>query len=207
MMLGTMAVSTLAFFALAVAASELQAEFGVSRLQLGLLGAANTLVGAAVAPAAGRVSDAIGPRKAVGATLVLSGIGAVLLAIAPTFPLLIAASALAGFAQGAGNPACNIAIFNGVEESRRGIVTGVKQSGVRTAVVLSGLSVPFLIANFGWRSAMWMNAVLAFLLLVGLGFVPEGQERREGEASAVQLPKLPPFVTQAAIYAFLLGTI
>ena len=60
MMLSTMAVSTLAFFALAVAASELQAEFGISKFQLGVLGAVNTGVGAFLAPASGAFSDKVG---------------------------------------------------------------------------------------------------------------------------------------------------
>ena len=45
MLLATMAFSTLTFFALAVAASELQAEFGINKFEIGLLGAVNTLVG------------------------------------------------------------------------------------------------------------------------------------------------------------------
>ena len=207
-MLSTMAVSTLTFFALAVAASELQAEFGISRLQLGLLGGVNTLVGALTAPSAGRLIDKVGGRNSVGATIFLSGVGAVLLAIAPNYPLLLVASALGGFAQGAGNPATNRAISSAVEASKRGIVTGVKQSGVQAAVVLAGFSVPALSASFGWRSAMWLTAGLSFALLLGLRLVP-AEPQRTASTKVQDRPsaKLPPFVTRVAIYGFLLGTV
>ena len=56
MLVLTMAMSTFALFALAVVASELEAEFGLTKLQLGLLGAVNTGVGGLFAPISGRLT-------------------------------------------------------------------------------------------------------------------------------------------------------
>ena len=208
MMLSTMAVSTLSFFALAVAASELQAEFAISKFQLGLLGAVNTGVGAILAPASGRFSDKVGGRSAVATTLIFTGVSAVLLAVSPNYIFLLFASAIGGVAQGLGNPATNKAISAGVSEASRGIVTGVKQSGVQASVFIAGVTVPVMSASFGWRSAMWLTAGITAALTLGLGVVPTREEPTPMDKSQVERSrKLPMFVTQLAIFGFLLGTI
>ena len=203
-----MAISTLAFFALAVAASELQLEFGISKFELGLLGAVNTGVGAIMAPKAGAITDQIGGRNAVAGVLIFSGVSAVLLAISPNFPLLLAASAIGGVAQGWGNPATNKAIGVAIDEAKRGVATGIKQSGVQAAVVIAGVAVPLMSASFGWRSAMWLTAGLALALLFTLRAVPPKADPPPRDASRVAAPsRLPSWVTQVAIFGFLLGTV
>ena len=144
MLVATMAVSTFAFFALAVAASALETEFGIGKFEIGLLGAFNTLVGGLFAPTAGRLSDQLGGRIAMGATIAISGVTATLAALSSSYLGLLAVMALAGLAQGWGNPACNRAIAEGITKTKRGIITGVKQSGVQFAVFVSGFAVPGL---------------------------------------------------------------
>ncbi len=210
MMLSTMTVSTLSFFALAVAASELAVEFQLSKLQIGLLGAVNTAVGALLSPASGKFSDSVGGKNAVGTTLLFSGLSAVLLALSPNYLVLLGASAIGGVAQGLGNPATNTAISAGIADAKRGIVTGIKQSGVQTAVVIAGVAVPTMSAFFGWRSAMWLTAALSFSLFFGLGLVPAKTQRGDENTTTTghsTAPRLPMFVTQVAIYGFLLGSV
>lgn len=210
MLLATMAMSTITFFALAVAASELQDEFNISKLQLGLLAAINTGVGGLVAPHAGRLSDRLGGRRAMGFTLATSGISAVLMALSQSYAMLFAASAVAGIPQGWGNPSCNKAIATGIERHRRGIITGVKQSGVQFAVFLTGFFVPWLTESYGWRSAMWLAAAMSFAFLLGLGAITVLEQNDTDATSDEVTPttvRLPPFVTQVAIYGFLLGIV
>ena len=88
MLVVTMTASTFALFAVAVVASELQAEFDISKLQVGLLGAVNTGVGGVFAPATGRLSDRLGGRTAMGAVLGVSCVGSAL-AGAKTPPTMI----------------------------------------------------------------------------------------------------------------------
>ena len=123
-------MSTLAFFALAVAASELQDEFSISKFDIGMLGAINTFVGGLFAPFSGRLSDQLGGRRSIAATLVISALSAAWIGLSNSYLMLFAAMAFAGLAQGWGNPACNKAIATGIVASQRGILTGIKQSGV-----------------------------------------------------------------------------
>jgi len=210
MLVVTMAMSTFPLFALAVVASELEAEFGLSKLQLGLLGAVNTGVGGLTAPAAGRFADRLGGRAAMGVVLGGAAVTSLLGAMAQSYLALLGAMALAGIPQGAGNPATNKAIATGIHASARGLVTGIKQSGVQLAVFVSGAALPALTAAFGWRAGLWLAAGVSLAAMAGLSMVrvaPELAVEAAQGAEATQPTRLPPFVYQVAAYGFLMGTV
>ena len=204
----TMMVSTFTFFALAVAASDLQAEFGVSKLQLGILGALNTGVGAIVAPLAGSFADQVGARTSLATTLFFACIASVVAATSSTFAVLLVASAISGVPQGLGNPATNKAILGGLDLKVRGAAVGIKQSGVQAAVVAAGFAVPLLSPIYGWRSVMWLAAGVSLALVPALLLI-EDESRSSIEAvdQNSTKPALSTFVTKVAIFAFLLGLV
>lgn len=210
MLLSTMGMSTLAFFALAVAASELQAEFGITKFEIGLLGAINTLVGGLFAPVSGRLSDQLGGRRSVAATLVISALSATWIGLSNSYMMLLFAMAFAGLAQGWGNPACNKAIATGIAADQRGIFTGIKQSGVQASVFATGFLVPWIVENYSWRATMWLVVSVSALSLLGLPLLttlPEDDPEPSSSAYKPPSTELSPFVTQVAIYGFLLGIV
>jgi predicted MFS family arabinose efflux permease len=210
MLIITMMMSTVVFFALAVVASELQDEFSISKLQIGLLGAINTGVGSLLAPLSGRMSDALGGRRAMAAVLLVSGFSAILVALAQSYTFLLLAMGIAGLAQGLGNPSTNRAIATGIPTAQRGIVTGIKQSGVQLAVFTAGFLMPWITNNYGWRAGVWMIAGLSFIALLGVILITElplDSVHGAGATSEAKSDRLPVFVTQVAIFGFLLGTI
>ena len=75
-LVSTMVASTFTLFALAVLASPIIDDLGVSRATIGLIGSVNTGLGALTAPWTGRVTDRIGPRRAVLGLLGLSAVAA-----------------------------------------------------------------------------------------------------------------------------------
>lgn len=209
MLVITMAMSVISFYALLVVASELQDEFDISKLQIGLLAAVNTGVGGLLAPLGGRTSDRLGGRRAMALVLLLSGGTSILIALAPSYGALLGAMAVAGLCQGLGNPATNRAIATGIAAEKRGVQTGVKQSGVQLAVFITGFTMPAITSAYGWRTGIWMMSALAFATVPFTRFVtelPMDTEHRH-DAAATRPAQLPTFVTQVAIYGFLLGTI
>ena len=64
-LVATMVASTFSLFALAVLASPIIDDLGISRTEVGLIGSVNTGLGALSAPWTGRLTDRIGPRRAV----------------------------------------------------------------------------------------------------------------------------------------------
>jgi len=208
MLMAAMALSTVTLFIIAVAASDLQNEFGISKLQIGLLGAANTGVGGLFAPPSGWISDRLGGRRSVALTFVTSGIAAALFAVSPNYTVLLISCAIAGIPQGLGNPACNTAIATGISASKRGIATAIKQSGVQVGIFLAGFLVPWLSEGFGWRSSLWLTAAASFACLAGMGAITVLERISTPDATAATKDiRLDPVVTQVAVYGFLLGIV
>lgn len=205
----TMTASAFQVFALAILASPIISELDLSRAQLGLIGSVNTAVGAVTAPATGRLTDRIGPRRAVSFLLGFSAAGMALMAWAPSMWWLFVAAAVGGIAQGWGNPATNSLIATRVAPGRRGGVTGVKQSGVTLGVFLSGLALPGLEAVWDWRVASLAFAVVFTVLAVAvhltLGPDPEISAEHTMSESTLLPRRLDPFVVRLAVYALLMG--
>ncbi len=188
-LIGAMTATSFQIFALAVLAPEIIAEFDLTRGELGLIGSVNTLVGGLTAPFSGRITDWMGPRRAVIAAIVVSAVGMALMAMAPGALVLALSAVLLGVPQGWGNPATNALIAERVADGSKGVITGVKQSGVQFGVFLSGLTLPSLALWMGWRGAMWgfagLFAVLALAVWIGLRPSPaiaSGQTGLTGEA-------------------------
>lgn len=227
-----MTVSTIQLFVGVVLAATLIQDLGITRWQIGLLGAVNTGVGALVAPSLGRIADRLGARRSAVLVVIISAAALVSTAAAVTYWMLVAASMLAGLPQGAGNPVTNKLIAEEVPPPVQGAVTGVKQSGVQFAVFLSGLMLPTSTTTIGWRWALTGFAAFTFLtaVVIQVRFPADRRAAPRSTAlplpapssSAVQTPPLPGaagrwdlgetepeavrrFVASVAVYSFLLG--
>jgi MFS family permease len=199
----TMATSTFPIIVASVLAAQLIDEFDISRAEVGFLVTASGLVGALVSPLFGRVTDRLGPVKSVVGTLVAGALTLAALASAPTYGVLVGAAILTGFPNGWGNPSTNALIVDNVPAGVRGVITGIKQSGVQIGTFLGGLLLPVFA---GWWS--WRVAVLIFLAMpVGglLGMIGRREssrhERRDTRSDGV----LPISVRWVAIYGFVSG--
>ncbi len=168
-LVSTMTASSFQIFALAVLAADIIDDLGISRTGLGLLGSLNTAVGALSSPAIGRITDRIGPRRAVVIVLALSGLGMGIMALSTTIAVLSVSAVVSGIPQGWGNPATNALIAEQVPEGARGTVTGIKQSGVQLGIFIAGLTLPTLSLLLGWRGAMWGFSALFAAGAVAVG--------------------------------------
>ena len=211
----TMMASAFQIFAIAILASNLIDDLGLSRAEIGLVGSINTAVGALSAPWTGRLTDRIGPRRSVVAVLVLSAACMAMMAGAPGTWWLAGSAVVGGVPQGWGNPATNSLIASRVAPGRRGGVTGIKQSGVTLGVFLSGASLPVMATAWGWRGACAAFAiafvVLAVAVQLSLGPDPAPTTARVDEVADANRPAraarhLDPFVWRLALYALLMGT-
>jgi MFS family permease len=162
-------------------------------------------VGAVSSPVIGRMTDRIGGRKTLAAVFALSGLGMLGLAAAPDYWWLIVAAAVGGFGQAAANPGTNKLISVHVALGRRGVLTGLKQSGVQVGVFLAGVLLPAGALAWGWRPTL---AVAGIASTVGLGLVwlvvpadpPSTDRRGTGARVAWSRP-----VLWLSAYGFLMG--
>ncbi|MEM7093546.1 MAG: MFS transporter [Actinomycetota bacterium] len=206
----TMVSTAFQIFVISVLASVLLEDFDLSRFQIGLIGSLNTAVGALTAPVSGRVTDRIGARRSTIVAQLWTACGFVVMANANSVVVLIASAVILGVPQGWGNPATNALIAERVPAGNRGVVTGIKQSGVQVGIFLAGVSLPTLADWIGWRGAMWAYAVLfgAFALIPLL--LPRDPALENPPEATDSTEPARPYDMRAvwliALYAFLMGT-
>jgi len=162
----TMATATFPIIVASVLAAELIDRFGIGRSQVGLLVTATALVGALASPLFGRITDRIGGVAATRNVLASGVVTLTAFALAPSYGFLVVAAIATGIPNGWSNPATNSLIVDNVPAGSRGIVTGVKQSGVQFGTFLGGMLLPVFASLWGWRAA-----VLIFLMMPVAGLV------------------------------------
>jgi predicted MFS family arabinose efflux permease len=155
-----MGASTFMAFALGVLAPLITADLELSRASFGALITAMFLVGSAGSPAAGSLVDALGGRRVLGGLFLLAALSFLAAAAAPTYALLLVATAFAGLALAAGNPVTNKLVAAHVRSGRQGVVMGIKQSGVQVSAFLAGALLPSGALVLGWRGVLLASVAL-----------------------------------------------
>ena len=204
-MAGLMGASTFALIIASVLAADLIAEFALARWQVGLLATASAVSGALLAPVLGSRIDMIGAKLGTIISFTVSGLVLGIMAVAPVYAVLFFAAVLSGVPQAMSNPATNKLISLHVEPGSRGVITGIKQSGVQVGVFFGGLTLPIIAAASGWRIAV---AVYLGLALIGAAVsawkLPADPPNEHPEHGRTQGP-IPSFIRRLSAYGFLLG--
>lgn len=203
-----MAAATIQLYAIALLASELIEDFDVSRAQIGLLGAANTIVGAVLSPIIGGITDRIGAKRSLIAVLVGGGLSMFATALAPNYWVLIGASLLAGVPQAGGNPSTNKLISIHTQAGERGVITGIKQSGVTLSLFVAGLTLPLAEVLVDWRVgvAVFGCVFIAMAAVVALRLPADPHVATATGVTNVSKP-VPSWVYRIALYGLLIGIV
>lgn len=199
-----MAVATVFYTMLAVLATFLIEDLGVTRAELGWVVAVFSTCSAAISPSIGRVADRLGAKRALLWVFSFVGAGFVLMSMAGALLALMAAAVVVAIGQAMANPSTNKMIAQRFPSGRRGLMTGVKQSGVQMGAFVGGAVFPSLAIARGWQSAPLLIGTAALVLLVLAGWrLPRDAEHAEPRSS-VKAP-LPPGTMWITLYAFLMG--
>jgi predicted MFS family arabinose efflux permease len=206
----TMAMGAFQLMALAVVASDMLDDLNMSKGFFGVATAVNTVVGALFARRSGVISDSIGPKASVIGVLTSAALGMFITAIATAAWMLFLAAFISGFGQGWCNPATNKLIADRVPAGRRGVITGVKQSGVQLGGFMAGLTLPSIANWLNWRAGMAAYGLVA--LVAGIAtwkLLPPDPEsdvaaRRDGVVDRTALGKPIMLLTG---YALLMGMV
>lgn len=172
---GWQLTASLCFYAVFASTGFIRDGFGLSGFLTGVAVTA-VMLGYTVALAgAGAAVDAYGERPAMLAGLALLGVGMVAVAVAPTYPWLLAALVFVGMAYATAMPATNRAVLVVAPEGRRNIAMNVKQVGVTAGSGLSALLVTIAGTNGDWRIGFLVAAAVA--AVVALAFARDYRGR------------------------------
>lgn len=199
----TMAVATFPQVMFGVLAADLILDFGVQRWQVGALVTATALTGALLSPVFGRVTDHLGAVRSTTSVL-LAGIASLtLVALAPNYLILFLVALLTGIPQGWANPATNTLIVDNVAPGARGVVTGIKQSGVQMGTFIGGLLLATVATIWDWRAAIAAFLVVPIGALLAMRNRPEGAHHpAAGSGDGERIPQV---VRYIAVYGALAG--
>lgn len=200
-----MAVATLTQFALGALAPILTVDLGLSKIEFGVLNAGYFLVAAVMSPVLGPLVDRVGGKRMMVAMVIWQAGALVAMAAAPGLLLLLGAAGLSGAAMAASNPITNQLAMLHLPRGERGLVMGVKQSGVWGGAVIAGVALAPIAARAGWRVALLVGAALSLVVApLAILSIPARRDaaraRRQGAG-----PVLPVEIRQLVPYAFLMG--
>jgi MFS family permease len=160
--------SMLPVFLLGAAAPGIRADLHFDAGRLGVVVSAFWITMALGGLVAGRLAHALG----AGVTVLLGVVTSVLalfgLALSPSWAVLIVFAAVGGLGCAVTTPAVDMALFEVVPESQRGLAYGVKQASLPAASLLAGVCVPALVLTAGWRWAFAAGMIFALSALVAL---------------------------------------
>jgi predicted MFS family arabinose efflux permease len=203
-----MACATFLGAALSVLAPFLVEDLDISRAELGWLFTAFGGVGAAASVTAGQATDRVGGRRVLDGLFAVAALCVVGAAAAPSYAWLAVAVLVGGLGNAAGNPATNKLIALHAPPGRRGVITGVKQSGVAVSMFLAGALLPLGAVALGWRPALALTALVPLAGMLAAARVVPGDppepRTRGGRRPRVRV-RQPAAIRWIAAYGVLMG--
>ena len=162
------------FFALAVPPVFylLKEDFGVSYAAMGFATTMFYVGSGLMQTPAGFLVDRLGGKVVLAVGLALISSGIMLIGFAPTYPLLVAAFAIAGLGNSVFHPA-DMAILNSkIDKKRLGYAFSVHSVSGNLGWVLAPIFSVTLATAFGWRSAMIAAGAIGLAVAVLIALQP-----------------------------------
>lgn len=125
----------------------------------------------------GWLIDRIGTRRGFAIGIVVWSIAAIGTAFVNTMGGLRWARALLGLGEAANFPSAIKTIADWFPRRERSFANGLFNAGANVGIILTAISVPYLILQFGWRSSFLVTGVLGFGLLFFWWFMYSKPER------------------------------
>src|SRR5215472_15727878 len=154
--------------------------YGLHGLALGYLVSGASLGAAAGAILAGPTADRFGRKTLLVVDAGIYAVGAILSAVTPNAPVLLAARTLIGLAIGADSAIATAYIAEYAPKARRGALTMLQQwmitVGILVAYIIALIifsAFPASAASVGWRLVLGLGAVPALIGLVMRTQMPE----------------------------------
>lgn len=168
--------ASVCYYAVFAATTFFRDAFGLSRLQVGLVVTTLTLGYALFLLPVGAITDRVGERRTLSLGLVGLAAGAVFVAGAPSYALLLLAVFLLGSVYSTAMPGTNKAVYDGIQPGRQNTAMGIKQVGVTGGSGVSALLVTGLAGYLFWEAGFLIAAGLGFAVAVAFAVLYRGAD-------------------------------
>ncbi|MFN0305297.1 MAG: MFS transporter [Burkholderiales bacterium] len=180
-----MIACSVSLFSVPVLAPAIATDLAVDTTLVGAFSAIHWVASLVTSFAAGKLISRFGAIGVSQICLVLCGVGLVLGGIGTLSSIAVCAIVI-GFAHGIETPASSQLLARLSPPRDQPLVFSLKQTGVQFGGILSGVLFPFLLAQIGWRGAMWILAGVLFISAYALKW--PRQRFDQEPASAVKRP-------------------
>ena len=135
--------------------------------------------------------------------LVIFALGQLLCALAPSYPLLLAARLVSACGHGVFFGVASVAVSQSVPEERRGAALSLFVGGITVANIL-GLPAGVAIGNaYGWRVSFVCIAVMALLAVLAIFLTLPARSEGEHEADAPLALQAAQLVRQEVLFSYI----
>jgi predicted MFS family arabinose efflux permease len=168
--------------ATAIMAPSLAQTFNLSPQQLGLFAAAFHFSFAALQLFMGMAIDVYGPRRTIVAVFPLAIAGALMMAAAPNYGVLIAGQILTGIGCGPAFLVCTVFIARRFPTGRFAAVNGAALGIGSVGLLLTGTPLAWVIEASSWRAGFVGLAVIAAMAWVAIFVLVRDEHAEPGAA-------------------------
>jgi predicted MFS family arabinose efflux permease len=176
-LIGGFALSQAFRTAASIMAPALAKDFSLSPQQLGLFAAAFHFSFAGLQLFMGMAIDVYGPRRTIVTVFPLAIVGALVMAAAPSYPVLIFGQVLTGIGCGPAFLVCTVFIARSFEPGRFAAVNGAALGIGSVGLLLTGTPLAWIIEAASWRAGfVALAAIAAMAWLAIFVFVQDGHD-------------------------------
>jgi len=134
--------------------------------QMGLVDAAFKTLYAIGFLIAGWLIDKLGTKKGFSIGIIVWSIAGMLTGLVQSFLHLRLVRALLGLGESTNFPSAIKTVSEWFPKKERSFASGVLNAGSNIGVILTALSIPYIIIHYGWRTAFITTGLLGFILLI-----------------------------------------
>lgn len=170
-----------------------KSEFHLSFGQIGLITLTWQFTASLLQPLVGYFTDRRPQPYSLAVGMACTFSGLLVLSMATSFPLVLVAAAMVGTGSSIFHPESS-RVARMASGGRHGLAQSIFQVGGNTGAAVGPLLAAWLVLPHGQRSIAWVSlvALLAMIVLAGVGRWYQHQHRQPKKATAAAVPPLPP---------------
>ncbi len=161
-------------------ADRIMADFGITAVAFGSLGAVYFYVYAAMQIPSGTLADTIGPRKTITMGLLFTTAGTIVMGLAPSFGVLYFGRILVSFGSSVAWLSVLKVIMNWFRSREVGTVTGLSGAINNTGQLMAATPLALLIIAIGWRMSFVAAAGMSLAVAALTWFILKDDPTKAG---------------------------